>query len=672
MHDVAFLGDLALVMLTAACVAVLFRRLGQSLIPGYLLAGVLIGPHVPVFPIIRDEAAIKTLAELGVVFLMFSLGLEFNIRRLREIGWAPLWATLFGTMLTVWIGHQTGRVLGWGQMDCFFLGGMLAISSTIVSVKTLRDLGRMQTPEAPLVVGILIVEDLLAVGFLALLSGIAMTGTLRWDAVAATASRMVVFLVAALVAGLPLVPRLLRNVARFKSDEVLLVAAVGFCFGLAILTAWLGYSAALGAFLAGALIAEAREGRRVEALVGPLRDMFSAVFFVAMGLLIDPTLLWDYALPIVLVTAAVVLGKIATYALGAFVAGCGARTSFKVGLGLAHIGEFSFVIAALGASLGVTSPFLYPIIACVSVLSAFLSPNLMRHADGLSRRLAARVPRALGGYAALYSRWVDHLGRSLASNDPIQRQLRRVAIQMFLNLSLIAAIFIGAVFLSRGVSLPWPARWGGPSAVFWVAAMLLASPIYVAALRKIQAVALLLGEMSVQGLLAGAHKTGIRVVVSSTISLVGIAGLCLFTLLLSAALLPPRDVLVVLLAALIAATFFLWNFLVRLYAKAQIAIHEALADPPPEPPEPLPSLLKGAEMESVTLPPGSPAVGRRIRDLSLRAAAGASIIGIERDGESLVNPEPDEVLRSGDRVFLVGTPENLARARDFLGGDAAA
>lgn len=297
MHAVTFLQDLAVVMIVAGLVTVIFHRFRLPVVLGYILAGVLIGPHTPPAPLIHDEEAIKTLAELGVILLLFSLGLEFSLRKLRQVGGAAFIAAFLEILLMAWLGYEIGSLFGWRAMDCIFLGAILSISSTTIIIKALGELGKTREPFAQLIFGILIIEDILAIVMIALLSGIAMTGTLSVGTVGATVGRLAIFLAAALVVGLLAVPRLLGYVARFKSSEMLLVTVLGLCFGFSLLAVKLGYSVALGAFIIGAVIAEAREIHRIEALIEPVRDMFSAVFFVAMGLLLDPRMLVAYWLP---------------------------------------------------------------------------------------------------------------------------------------------------------------------------------------------------------------------------------------------------------------------------------------------------------------------------------------------------------------------------------------
>src|SRR5687768_15628755 len=431
-HGAEFLQDLAVVMIVAGLVTILFHQFKQPVVLGYIIAGVIIGPHTPPFPLIHDQKTISTLAELGVVFLMFSLGLEFSLRKLKKVGVTALIGATVEIVLMVWVGFEVGQLFGWSMMDSIFLGAILSISSTTIIVKALGELGKAKEPFAQLIFGILIIEDLLGIAMIALLSGIAMTGTLSVTDVGLTLGKLGIFLVVVLVVGLIAVPRLIGYVARFRSNEMLLITVLGLCFGVALLAVKLGYSVALGAFVIGAIIAEARAIHKIEGLIEPVRDMFSAIFFVAIGLLIEPAVLLQYWLPILVITAAVVIGKVATCSFGAFVGGNDTRTSLRVGMSLAQIGEFSFIIASLGLTLNVTSKFLYPIAVAVSALTTLLTPYLIKSADRVESWIDRVAPRAITNYLDVYTAWVGQLGgqraTSLAGN-----LVRRWFWQMALN-----------------------------------------------------------------------------------------------------------------------------------------------------------------------------------------------------------------------------------------------
>ncbi|HEV2694221.1 MAG TPA: cation:proton antiporter [Verrucomicrobiae bacterium] len=671
MHTVAFLQDLAVVMIVAGLVTILFHRFKQPVVLGYIIAGVIIGPHTPPYPLIHDQDTINTLAELGVVFLMFSLGLEFSLRKLKKVGGPAFIAAFLEILLMIWVGYEIGQLFGWSTMDCIFLGAMLSISSTTIIVKALAELGKSKENFAQLIFGILIIEDILAIAMIALLSGIAMTGSLHMADVGLTLGKLAIFLVASLVVGLLAVPRLLGYVARFKSNEMLLVTVLALCFGFSLLAVKLGYSVALGAFLIGAVIAESREIHRIETLIEPVRDMFSAVFFVAIGLLIEPQMLIAYWLPIVVISAAVVLGKIVTCSFGAFVGGNDSRTSLRVGMGLAQIGEFSFIIAALGLTLNVTSKFLYPIAVAVSAITTLLTPYLIKSADGVVNRFDRLAPRSVLNLLTLYTNWVGHLGQRDTSFSG--KLIRRWSAQMALNAALIAAVFIAIAYVNQH-----PPQWlvalnlsdDVRKSALWFVAVFFALPMIVATSRKLQALGLLIAEIKVTEARAGERTAALRTLVAQVISIAGTVMLGLYVIVLSSTFLPTLEVFLILIVLAGLISWLLRRLFIRVYSKAQVALTETLSQPPVTRHEPLPAalpaLLRDADLETVTLAANSPAIGRRIRELQLRTRTGATIAGLERHGKSHINPGPDEELQAGDQMLLLGTRTQLDLAKTAL------
>ena len=572
-----FIQDLAVIMLVAGIITVLFHRLRQPVVLGYILAGVIVGPHTPPFPLITDIATINTLAELGIVFLLFSLGLEFNLRKLREVGPTALVAAVAEILLMIWIGYEIGRAFGWKTIDALFLGAMLAISSTTIIVKALDDLRLKQQRFAQLIFGILIVEDILAIGIIALLSSFALSGGMEVAEVGGTLARLTVFMVVALVLGLLLVPRLLSYVARFNSDEMLLVTVLGLCFGFSLLVIRLEYSVALGAFMIGAIIAEARELKRIERLIAPVRDMFSAIFFVAIGLLIDPKVVLEYALPISVITLAVVAGKVLTCSLGTFVAGHDGRTSLRVGMGLAQIGEFSFIIAALGVSLKVTGDFLYPVVVAVSVITTLLTPYLIRASDPLAGWLAPRLPARLSQSFGLYTEWLQSIqpsGQTAVLAAIVWRILTHVAV----NMMLIAAIFFGMAFFSEQVTGLLGTGTLAPQyqrAILWGTALVLALPFLIATYRKLKALGMLLAELGVPESRAGRHTPKVRAVLAEMFPVLSLLLMFLLISALSSSLLPPVELLVAGVAGVALLGALLWRRMVVLHARLQVALRES-------------------------------------------------------------------------------------------------
>ncbi|MDA7520760.1 cation:proton antiporter [bacterium] len=663
MHEVSFLQDLAVVMIAAGIVTVLFQRLKQPVVLGYIVAGILIGPHL--FKLVSGEDAIESLAELGMVFLMFSLGLEFNLRKLRRVAATALVAAPLAILLMVFVGYQVGQLMDWSSVSSLFLGAILSIASTSVIVKVLREMKRDREPFAELIYGILIVEDLLGVVMIVLLTGIASTGDLGLQSMAASTGKLLVFLVTVLVVGLLLVPRLLNFVARFESNERLLVAVLGLCFGTALVAAKLGFSVALGAFLVGAVMAESKQSRRIESLVEPVRDLFTAVFFVAIGLLVDPELLWQHIVPIVGISLVVMIGQIAGNTFGTVVAGHDFRTAVRVGTGLSQIGEFSFVIATLGLTMGVTDPSLYPIVVGVALVTTLFTPLWIHNADRLADVLLRAAPKPLAGYLSLYKDWVERF-KGGQWNSLAWKLSRKWLLQMAINMALVAGVILGAAYLAR-LESAWLRT------VFWVAALVLSLPMLIANLRKLQALGMLISEATIRRESAGQRTQLLRAVVANVCLVAGTAGMILSVLLLSSALLPPLGVMLALAVVLAGVAWLQWRFLVRVYARAQIALKvtfeaNELGQAKIEAADLPAGLLEAAHLDSVRLAKGSPVIDQRIGELDLRANTGVSIVGIERDGERIVNPGPEETLLEGDRLLLLGEDTQLPKAKAELNG----
>lgn len=573
MEHLHFIQDLAAVMVVAAIVTLIFHRLKQPVVLGYIAAGVIIGPHSFSFPHVSDQDTINTLAELGIIFLMFSLGLEFSLRKLKQVGMTALVAAGGEIVLMIWLGFEIGRHFGWSTMDSLFLGAMLSISSTTIIVKALEELGKKREGFAQMIFGILIVEDILAIALIALLSSIAITGKVEVAQVVTTFGKLGLFITVALMLGLLLVPRLLDYVARFNSKEMLLITVLGLCFGFCLLVIKLGYSVALGAFIMGAIMAEARQLKQIERLIEPVRDMFSAIFFVAIGLLLDPKIIVEYALPIVVITLAVVLGKILTCSIGTLLSGHDGRTSLKVGMGLAQIGEFSFIIAALGTSLKVTSDFLYPIAVSVSALTTLFTPYLIKAADPTANLVHRYTPAGMTAVFRYYTQWLESL-RLEGDRAMVATLIRRIVFQVLLNLAIVAAIFMsGSYLVAHSSRLPhFPHPYNGVGV--WTCGLLLSIPFLLAMFHKIQALSLLLAEIGFSGNPFGDQAPAIRAVIAQVIPLAAIGGIVVWMMALSSAILPPMELLIILVIIMLVIAVILWRYFIKLHSRLQIALIE--------------------------------------------------------------------------------------------------
>ncbi len=578
MHDIGFVRDLAVVMLVAGAAVLVFHRLRQPALLGYILVGVLIGPHTP-GTLVADPRTINDISNLGVVLLMFTLGLEFSVRKLRSVGAGVLLAAVAEVGLMLWFGYSLGEMMGWTRIDALFLGAIVALSSTMVASRILAEGGLRHQPFARLVVGVLVAEDVMAVVLLTVLTAVSLGGTVADDAFSVI-WHLGLFVVVGLVLGLLLLPRLIDHVAGYGRDEVLLICVLGICFGACLLAASLGFSMALGAFLAGAVVAESRSAGRVVHLVEPLRDMFAALFFVAIGLKIDPAMLYHYLLPALAIAAVVLVGKTFAVSLGVFLTGHDARTSMRTGLSMAQIGEFSFVMATLGVSLGVVSDFIYPVAVAVSVLCMAMSPYLVRSADRIVDGVAWLVPRPARSLARSYSEWLANL-RPVDDNAVIAAMLRRFLWHIGVNIALVVTLFVIGAYVNAH-NWQFFSRFGIERdlrhSLIWACALFLSLPMLIAVYRKSGALGMLLAELGIRERFAGQYTWAIRNVLARVIPLLTLIGLALLVVALGSTILPSRGVVLTLLGLGALVALVLWRGLVKLHARLQATLKQTLDD----------------------------------------------------------------------------------------------
>lgn len=663
MHGATLIRDLAVVMIVSGITTLVFRRLKQPVVLGYLLAGFLVGPHILPAISISDLNAVHELAELGLLFLMFSLGLDFSLRKLREVGTTAGLAAVVEIAVMVGLGFVVAGWLGWSTSDRLLLGAGLAISSTAIIIKSLRDSGQLKSPHGELVAGLLVVEDIFIILVMAFLPGFASHASVGAGALALTLLKLFVVLVAAIVVGLLAVPRLLLYVSRIKSDEMLLVTVLGLAFGFAQLMAALNFSTALGAFLMGALVAESRALGRVRDLTEPLRDMFSAVFFVSIGMLIDPSQIVPHAGEIALLTVVFMLGKTIACSLGLFMTGNESSTSMRAGLHMAQLGEFAFVVATLGVSLGLGSDKLFPVVVAVAALNAVARPYLVDRSDAVIRIASRLIPARLRSALVWYNRSLGEI-RDVRRGSAASRIAWSLLMQIAITAALIAAVFLVASFLAPKFPVPsWahlPDAIGGGRPLWWLGALVLSMPMLIASHRKIEALAMLLSEMVTPR--TAPHAAVLRPLIARTLHVVGLLALGMLVLVLSATFLPPATALVLLLVAVMLLGWLFGRSFNAWYSRAKFSLVDTWNQPPHrEKTNALPPQLTAAELELFEIVPG-PNAGKLIRELNLRARTGVSIVALERAGKSIVNPGPDEELQAGDKILLLGEPAQLQQA----------
>ncbi|RKH49875.1 potassium transporter [Corallococcus sp. AB049A] len=685
MHDAhAFLQALATVLCVAAVTTVLFQRLRQPVVLGYILAGFIIGPHVPI-PLVADPGIVQTLSELGVILLMFSLGLEFSLRRLFQVGPTAGLTAVIQCSVMVWLGFVVGRAFGWTMLESLFTGACIAISSTTIIAKAF-DEQNIRGALRGIVVGILIVEDLIGILLMAMLTAVSSGTGLSAGDLAITVGRLAAFLVGLVGIGLFVVPRLMRYITKLQRPETTLVTSVGICFAGALLAQTFGYSVALGAFLAGSLVAESGEGKEVEHLVQPVRDLFGAVFFVSVGMLIDPALIREHWLAIAVLTGVVVFGKIISVSLGAFFTGNGTRTSVQAGLSLSQIGEFSFIIAGLGLSLKATGTFLYPVAVAVSAITTLTTPWLIRASGPIANWVDRKLPAPLQTFASLYGSWVENL-RTSPRQKTVGARVRRMALLMLLDAAFITIIVIGTSLLLPQVTEFIDERMGwGKTMTPWIViglATALALPFCVGIVRMGRRLGVVLAEGALPtaangkvDLAAAPRRVLVVALQLASVFMVGVP-----VLAITQPFLPGVPGAVLLLVSLGALGFAFWksatNLQGHMRAGAQVIV-EALAaqsHAKGDEDEPSPDVLHGVrqmlpgigEPESVALGESSAAVGRTLAELNLRGMTGATVLAIRRGDAGVLVPTAQEVLRAGDILALAGTHEAIDAAKGVLG-----
>lgn len=408
----SLISDLAVILVSAGLVTLLFKKLKQPVVLGYVVAGILAGPSIEEIPTVSEVESIRIWADIGVIFLLFALGLDFSFKKLMKVGGTAVIGAITIVIGMMTAGYTTGLALGWGHMNSLFLGGMLSMSSTTIIFKAFDDMGLRNQRFAGVVFGILVVEDLFAVLLMVLLSTVAVSKHVEGMELLNSVIKLGVFLLFCFVVGIYLIPSFLKQTKRFLNEETMLIVAIGLCLGMVMIATQAGFSSALGAFVMGSILAETVEAERIERLIKPVKDLFGAIFFVSVGMLIDPAMLWEYKVPILIITVVVMLGQICFASLGVLLSGQPIKIAIQSGFSLAQIGEFAFIIASLGLTLKVTDSFLYPIVVAVSVVTTFFTPYMIRLADPAYRLADRWIP----------ARWKERLAKFAAGSTTIRQK----------------------------------------------------------------------------------------------------------------------------------------------------------------------------------------------------------------------------------------------------------
>jgi CPA2 family monovalent cation:H+ antiporter-2 len=667
-HD--FLVNLALVLCVAALATVVFQRIRQPVVLGYILAGLIVGPHVPI-PLVADRAIVEALSELGVILLMFSIGLEFRLGKLAEV--APTGGVVAAIEVSVMacLGWLAAKAFGWTPVECLFTGAIVSISSTSIIAKAFEE-QRVRGRRRDVVFGVLIVEDLLAILMMAGLTILASGREPTVGELGTAALRLGAALTGLLVGGLLLVPRLFRAIVALGRPETTTVAAVGLCFAVSLASQALGYSVALGAFLAGMLVAESGHGHEIEHEVRPVRDVFAAIFFVAVGMLIDPALIAANWAPVLGLTAVVLVGKVVAVSVGAFLVGNGTRTSVAAGMSLAQIGEFSFILAGLGLSLGAVGEMLYPVAIAVSAITAFTTPAFIRAADRVADLVDHKLPAPLQTLTSLYGGWIEAVRAAPPSegrSSRIRRAVRVVAVDALVLLGVVVCHGLlgeqAAGFLVHDLAVgETTARWG-------VAAMAVAvgAPVCFGLVRAAGQLGDALAETMDTG--AWSPTPALRRTLIAVIRMAVVLAVGLPVVAATQPFLPPFGGAAIFGVLLVALAARVWrgasDLQGELRSGAEVLIdslrRHAATGAPPQRRAPPKSLI---EPGTVLIHAGDHAVGRTLVDLNLRSRTGATVLAITRGGGHAQLPNGREVLEAGDVLALAGTVEAVQAAMAVL------
>lgn len=475
----SLISDLAVILISAGLVTLLFKRLKQPVVLGYIVAGILAGPAIKEIPTVTDIESIRIWADIGVVFLLFALGLDFSFKKLMKVGGTAVIGAITVVIGMMTFGYITGLSLGWGHMNSLFLGGMLSMSSTTIIFKAFDDMGLRNQRFAGVVFGILVVEDLFAVLLMVLLSTLAVSKHVEGMELLDSVIKLGVFLLFCFVVGIYLIPSFLRRARTFLNDETLLIVSLGLCLGMVMIATKAGFSSALGAFVMGSILAETIDAEHIEHIVKPVKDLFGAIFFVSVGMLIDPVLLWEYKIPILILTIVVMVGQILFGSFGVLLSGQTIKVAIQSGFSLAQIGEFAFIIASLGLTLGVTDNFLYPIVVAVSVITTFFTPYMIRMAEPAYKIAERTIPASWKNFLERYSSGSNTIRQKSTWNKLLKALIRIVGTYTAVTLVL---IFIWLQFIAPFIISKLPGIRG--EVISLILILILISPMLRAIMMK--------------------------------------------------------------------------------------------------------------------------------------------------------------------------------------------
>ncbi len=651
--------DLALILMVAGIVTLIFKRLKQPLVLGYIVAGFLVSPHMPYTMSVIDESDIKTWADIGVIFTLFSLGLDFSFKKIVKMGASPIIATVVIVFCMMMLGISVGHGFGWSKMDCIFLGGMLAMSSTTIIYKAFDDMGLRQQKFASMVMSVLILEDILAIVMMVMLSAIAGGSNPDGEQMLTSVVKTGFFLVVWFIVGIFAVPLFLRKVRGLINNETLLIVALGLCCGMAVLSTQVGFSSAFGAFVMGSILAETVEAEKIIKLVEPVKNLFGAIFFVSVGMLVDPKILAEYALPILALVGTILLGQAILGTFGFMLGGESLKSAMRCGFSMAQIGEFSFIIASLGLSLGVISNFLYPVVVAVSVITTFLTPYMIRLATPTYQMMGRHLPDKL----------IHILNHFAMSHPQTQQQskwkslLRQMVINTvaysILSAAVIAVMFTFVLPLVRKLLPGWNMHWYANAVTGLLTVVLIAPFLRAIVMKKNHS-----NEWKRLWVESSINRIPLMftIVVRYVIALGFIFYICNYLTRFTNALMICIGAVVVLLMIASRQTKKRSIVMERLFIH-NLRSRDIMAQVNGEK-KPLYEgrlLDRDIHIAEFEVPEDSSWAGKSLRELHLRQLFGVDLSSIRRGSHRLNIPDGEMVIFPGDKLQVIGNDDQLQK-----------
>jgi len=650
-HLPHLITDLALILGAAAIFTLLFKWLRQPVVLGYIIAGFLVGPYIQWLPTVHEVENINIWAEIGVIFLLFSLGLEFSFKKLLKVGGAASVTALVEVVCLVAAGYGVGKAMGWSDMDSIFLGGMLSVSSTTIIFRALDELGLKTKRFASLVFGVLIVEDLVAIVLLVMLSTLAVSQQFGGTDMLLSILKLIFFILIWFLMGIFFLPTLLRKAKKLMSDEMLLIISITLCLAMVVFAEAVGFSPALGAFVMGSILAETTKAEKIEHLIKPVKDLFASIFFVSVGMLIDPKVLAEYWVPIVILCGVTIVGKLVSNTFGALLAGQSLQTSIQAGFSLSQIGEFSFIIATLGLSLGVTSHFLYPIAVAVSAVTTLTTPYLIKWSGPFYFWLKGRLPEKITQRLDAYSTETAKVSHTSEWKKFVRSQL--------VTSILLGVIIVSIIILSSQYLYPLVTDNGNSIAIRAAACALtllvLAPFIWAFAIRSPAEV--------YKALLTDSRYRSVITIVRFI--KLGIAALFIGFLIHRFFNVGTGIVFTAVIICLLAIySSRIQHFYTKLENRFFRNLHQREID-----------LARtnrtelapwDAHIVPVTVLPDSPAIGKTLLELQWRERAGINVVLIKRGDVHIPAPGKEEMIFPADELLVLGTDQQIQRLKALI------